>query len=74
MPVRFMLAKQLDGRVDPASVLAGIHTTTTNHDIKVLLNMSRPARDTPRPFQPPITQRDIKTEVAHCVGGVLRPR
>jgi hypothetical protein len=29
--------------------------------------------DTPRPFQPSITQRDIKTEVANCVGGVARP-
>jgi RNA-directed DNA polymerase len=29
--------------------------------------------NTPRQFQPPITQRDIETEVAHCVGGVLSP-
>ncbi|HWS94127.1 MAG TPA: reverse transcriptase domain-containing protein, partial [Mycobacterium sp.] len=35
--------------------------------------MSRPVRDTPWPFQPPVTQRDIKTEVAHCVGGVISP-
>jgi hypothetical protein len=29
--------------------------------------------DTPRPFQPAITQRDIEVEVAHCVGGVISP-
>src|SRR5256884_3751328 len=35
--------------------------------------MSHILRDTPRPFQPAITQRDIETEVAHCVGGVVSP-
>jgi hypothetical protein len=35
--------------------------------------MSQPARDTPRPFQPPVAQRDIKAEVIHCVGGVRIP-
>ena len=35
--------------------------------------MSQPARDTPRPFQPPVAQRDIKAEVIHCVGGVVSP-
>jgi hypothetical protein len=29
--------------------------------------------DTPRPFQPPVVQRDLEAEVAHCVGGVLSP-
>jgi hypothetical protein len=33
--------------------------------------MSLTGRDTPRPFQPPVAQRDIKAEVAHCVGGVI---
>jgi RNA-directed DNA polymerase len=28
---------------------------------------------TPWPFQPPITQRHVEAEVAHCVGGVLSP-
>src|SRR5258708_5923067 len=28
---------------------------------------------TPRPFQPPVAQRDIKGEVAYCVGGVATP-
>jgi RNA-directed DNA polymerase len=35
--------------------------------------MSQPARDTPRPFQPPVAQRDIKAEIIHCVGGVISP-
>jgi K+-transporting ATPase ATPase C chain len=35
--------------------------------------MSRSLRDTPRPFQPAITQRHIKAEVAQCVGGVVTP-
>src|SRR5712691_1626896 len=28
---------------------------------------------TPRPLQPPVTQRDVKAEVIHCVGGVVSP-
>ncbi len=35
--------------------------------------MSRTAFGTPGPFQPPIAQRDIEAEVAHCVGGVISP-
>jgi RNA-directed DNA polymerase len=35
--------------------------------------MSLPARDTPRPFQPPVAQRDIEAEVIYCVGGVQSP-
>jgi hypothetical protein len=35
--------------------------------------MSPSTCDTPRPFQPPITQRDIEAEVAQCVGGVRSP-
>jgi RNA-directed DNA polymerase len=35
--------------------------------------MSPIARDTPRPFQPPVAQRDIKAEVIYCVGGVISP-
>jgi RNA-directed DNA polymerase len=35
--------------------------------------MSSPAGGTPRPFQPPVAQRDIKAEVIHCVGGVFSP-
>jgi hypothetical protein len=35
--------------------------------------MSLTGRGTPRAFQPPVAQRDVKAEVAHCVGGVLSP-
>jgi hypothetical protein len=35
--------------------------------------MSLCPTDTPRPFQPPVVQRDLEAEVAHCVGGVLSP-
>jgi hypothetical protein len=35
--------------------------------------MSLIACDTPRPFQPPVAQRDIKAEVIYCVGGVSSP-
>ena len=35
--------------------------------------MSPVAGDTPRPFQPPVAQRDLETEVIYCVGGVVSP-
>jgi RNA-directed DNA polymerase len=35
--------------------------------------MSLTGWDTPRPFQPPVAQSDVKAEVAHCVGGVISP-
>jgi Group II intron, maturase-specific domain/Reverse transcriptase (RNA-dependent DNA polymerase) len=35
--------------------------------------MSPCAGNTPWPFQPPVTQRDIEAEVIHCVGGVTSP-
>jgi hypothetical protein len=35
--------------------------------------MSLITGDTPRPFQPPVAQRDIKAEVIYCVGGVISP-
>jgi hypothetical protein len=35
--------------------------------------MSQPGRNTPRQFQPPVAQRDVEAEVAHCVGGVISP-
>jgi hypothetical protein len=35
--------------------------------------MSLSACDTPRPFQPSITQRDLELEVAQCVGGEVSP-
>jgi hypothetical protein len=44
-----------------------------NHVINVLLNMSHRLTDTPRPLNPPIAQRHLEAEVAHCVGGVSTP-
>jgi RNA-directed DNA polymerase len=35
--------------------------------------MSQSTRHARRPFQPPIAQRHVEAEVAHCVGGVLSP-
>ena len=35
--------------------------------------MSLTGRGAPRPFQPPVAQRDIKAEVIYCVGGVASP-
>src|SRR2546423_13290171 len=48
-------------------------SATTKHATNLLLDMSHTAPDTPRPFQSAITQRDTKTEVAKCVGGVACP-
>jgi hypothetical protein len=45
-----------------------------NHVINVLLNMSHRLTDTPRPLNPPIAQRHLEAEVAHCVGGVMALR
>ena len=52
-------------------MLAAASAAMDNHAINILPDMSLPARDTPRPFQPPVAQRDIKAEVIYCVGGVL---
>jgi RNA-directed DNA polymerase len=66
--------QQLSGRIDPPGALPGTSTpTTSTHDTRILLNMSQSVCDTPRPFQPLITQRDLKLEVAQCVGGVISP-
>ena len=62
--------QQVSGSVDPLSLLPSTHPTVTSHAINILPNMSLTGRDTPRPLQPPVAQRDIKAEVAHCVGGV----
>ena len=64
---------QLSGRVDPLSMLAAASAAMTSHAINILPDMSLPAGDTPRPFQPPVAQRDIKAEVIYCVGGVITP-
>jgi len=54
-------------------MLAAASTAMDSHAITILPDMSLPGRDTPRPFQPPVAQRDIKAEVIYCVGGVLSP-
>ena len=67
---------QLSGRVDTRSALApgsAGASTITSHAINILPWASQLRRDTPRPFQPPVAQRDIKAEVIHCVGGVISP-
>ena len=64
---------QLRGRVDPLSMLAAASAAMDSHAITILPDMSLPTRDTPRPFQPPVAQRDIKAEVIYCVGGVISP-
>jgi hypothetical protein len=33
--------------------------------------MSLIANDAPGPLQPPVPERDLEAEVAHCVGGVI---
>ena len=48
-------------------------TTTSAVRGEASLDMSPTVRDTPRPFQPAIAQRDIELEVAQCVGGVFTP-
>jgi RNA-directed DNA polymerase len=39
----------------------------------ILPTTTRILRDTPRSFEPAVTQRDIEAEVAKCVGGVISP-
>jgi hypothetical protein len=63
---------QRGSRVDPRGVFLAT-STTTSHDVNILLNMSLAARDTRQTLQPAIPQRHLKAEVAHCVGGVLSP-
>ena len=69
--------QQLRSGVDPPRVLPATDTTTSitdiRHDIAVLPDMSRFVGDTPRSLHPSIPKRDIETEVAHCVEGVLSP-
>ena len=54
-------------------MLAAASAAMNSHAINILPDMSLPGRDTPRPFQPPVAQRDIKAEVIYCVGGVITP-
>ncbi len=54
-------------------MLAAASAAMNSHAITILPYMSLLGRDTPRPFQPPVAQRDIKAEVIYCVGGVASP-
>jgi hypothetical protein len=63
---------QVSRRVDPLGILTSTNPVTS-HAVNILPDMSHMASNTPRPFQPPVAQRDIKAEVAHCVGGVISP-
>jgi hypothetical protein len=63
---------QVSRRVDPLGILTSTNPVTS-HAVNILPDMSHIAGDTPRPFQPPVAQRDIKAEVTHCVGGVISP-
>ena len=65
--------QQVHSRVDPLSLLPSTHPTIPSHAITVLPDMSLIAHGTPRPFQSPVAQRDIKAEVIYCVGGVISP-
>ena len=65
--------QQVCSGIDTLSLLTSTHPAITSHAITVLPDMSLIAGGTPRPFQPPVAQRDIKAEVIYCVGGVLSP-
>ena len=55
-------------------MLAATSPAMNSHaPLNIWPDMSLPGRDTPRPFQPTVAQRDIKAEVIDCVGGVLSP-
>jgi Group II intron, maturase-specific domain/Reverse transcriptase (RNA-dependent DNA polymerase) len=73
---RHARVQQVRRGVDPL----GEHVTTSatsrtivNHVTNVLPTMSRHLADAPRPLNTPVAQRHLKTEVAHCVGGVVSP-
>jgi len=48
-------------------------TAPTREDIHTLFNASCAWLGTPVLLHPPVTQRHIKAEVTHCVGGVITP-
>src|SRR6266496_5760959 len=60
---------QLGGGIDPPGVLDAIDTTT-NHAVNLLPVMTLLTLSARKKFQPPVTQRHLEAEVAHCVGGV----
>jgi hypothetical protein len=64
---------QIGGGVDPPGVLDAIDTVTPNHVMNVLPIMTSLTPLARKTLQPPVTERHLEAEVAHCVGGVLSP-
>src|SRR5204863_5690185 len=63
---------QVSGSVDALSVQR-CWRAAARHDTTILPYLSPVVSGAPGLFQPPITQRDIKAEVANFVGGVIEP-
>jgi RNA-directed DNA polymerase len=63
---------QVSGSVDALSVQR-CWRAAARHDTTILPDLSPVVSGAPGPFQPPVTQRDIKAEVANFVGGVVSP-
>ncbi|MGI5143800.1 MULTISPECIES: group II intron maturase-specific domain-containing protein [unclassified Streptomyces] len=59
-------------RLGPPGRALAAGTETTGHEPTVPPAIST-APAPPRPLHPPVTQRDLEAEVAHCVGGVVSP-
>src|SRR5829696_3135684 len=64
---------QIGGGIDPPGVFDAIDTATTNHATNLLPIMTLLTLSARKKFQPPVAQRHLETEVAHCVGGVRIP-
>src|SRR6266571_6105410 len=64
---------QIGGGVDPPGVLDAIDTITPNHVMNILPIMTPPTPWARKTLQPPVAERHLEAEVAHCVGGVLSP-
>src|SRR6266568_3187353 len=64
---------QIGGGVDPPGVLDAIDTITPNHVMNILPIMTPPTPWARKTLQPPVAERHLEAEVAHCVGGVAIP-
>src|SRR6266571_5098354 len=64
---------QIGGGVDPPGVLDAIDTITPNHVMNILPIMTPPTPWARKTLQPPVAERHLEAEVAHCVGGVATP-
>ena len=65
-------SSQVSRSVDALSVLR-CWRAAARHDTTILPDLSPVVSGAPGLFQPPVTQRDIKAEVANFVGGVISP-